>query len=193
MIRLHPDCLIIRMSSGEQFPCPAEVITVELIGEAASWMSDEVVQNVAAAVLHYFRDEKGRDVVSVAEFSEVLEDVLQGFGYSVGELGLAKMKKSKPVSATPCVRNSDINEMIPDAEGELELTLYKRLRCEMDQLLKESPDELRLSGLRGCVKRVLHAQRWSRKCQTLNDQIVEYLRECLDAHSVTNCSLVVTG
>ena len=83
---------------------------------------------------------------SVAEFSEVLEDVLQGFGYSVGELGPAKKKKSKPVASLPCVRNSNINEMIPDAEGGLELTLYKRLRCEMDQLLKESPDELRGSS-----------------------------------------------
>ena len=66
MIRLHPDCLIIKMSSGEQFPCPAEIVTIELIGEAASWMSEEVVKNVAAAVLHYFKEEQGRDVVSVA-------------------------------------------------------------------------------------------------------------------------------
>lgn len=183
MIRLHPDCLIIRMSSGEQFPCPAEVVTVELIGEAASWMSEEVVKNVAAAVLHFFKEEQGRDVVSVAEFSEVLEDVLQGFGYSVGSA--AKRKRM--------VRDRDINEIIPDCEGELELAMYQRLRLEMKRILKNPPDELRFSGLRGCVKRVLHAQRWSRKCQTLNDQIVAFLRECLDAHAAANCSLVVKG
>ncbi len=185
MIRLHPDCLIIKMSSGEQFPCPAEIVTVELIGDAASWMSEEVVKNVAAAVLHFFKEEQGRDVVSVAEFSEVLEDVLQGFGYTVGNYGLGKGKRM--------VRNTNINDIIPEAEGELELAMYQRLRTEMKRLLENPPDELRFSGLRGCVKRVLHAQRWSAKCQALNDQIVAFLRECLDAHAGANCSLVVKG
>ncbi len=185
MIRLHPDCLIIKMSSGEQFPCPAEIVTIELIGEAASWMSEEVVKNVAAAVLHYFKEEQGRDVVSVAEFSEVLEDVLQGFGYSVGNHSMNKAKRM--------VRNANINDMIPDSDGELELAMYQRLRTEMKRLLQNPPDELRFDGLRGCVKRVLHAQRWSAKCQKLNDQIVAFLRECMDAHAVSNCSLVVKG
>ena len=185
MIRLHPDCLIIKMSSGEQFPCPAEIVTVELIGEAASWMSEEVDKNVAAAVLHFFKEEQGRDVVSVAEFSEVLEDVLQGFGYSVGQAALGKGKRM--------VRNTDINDIIADTEGELELAMYQRLKSEMERLLRNPPDELRFCGLRGCVKRVLHAQRWSRKCQALNDQIVAFLRECLDAHSSSDCSLVVKG
>ena len=185
MIRLHPDCLIIKMSSGEQFPCPAEIVTVELIGEAASWMSEEVVKNVAAAVLHFFKEEQGRDVVSVAEFSEVLEDVLQGFGYSVGNHCMGKAKRM--------FRNTNINDIIPDSDGELELAMYQRLRSEMKRLLENTPDELRFSGLRGCVKRVLHAQRWSAKCQKLNDQIVAFLRECMDAHAASNCSLVVKG
>lgn len=188
MIRLHPDCLIIKMASGEQFPCPAEVVTVELIGEAASWMSEEVVKNVAAAVLHFFREEQGRDVVSVAEFSEVLEDVLQGFGYSVGKLCKSGLK-----GPSREVRNTDINDIISQTEGELELAIYQRLRVEMKRMLENAPAELHFSGLRGGVKRILHAQRWSRKCQTLNDQIVAFLRECLDAHAPTNCSLVVTG
>ncbi len=186
MIRLHPDCLIIKMSSGEQFPCPAELVTVELIGEAATWMSEEVVKNVAAAVLHFFKEEQGRDVVSVAEFSEVLEHVLQGFGYSVGQSKLAKARERS-------VRDADMSELIPDTDGELELAIYQRLREEMERLLEHTPDELHLSGLRGCVKRVLHAQRWSRRCQTLSDQIVAYLRECLDTHARSNCSLVVRG
>ncbi|MCS1411873.1 MAG: hypothetical protein M2R45_05075 [Verrucomicrobia subdivision 3 bacterium] len=185
MIRLHPNYLIIKMSSGEQFPCPAEIITVKIIGEAVSWMSEEVVKNIAMAVLHFFREEQGRDVVSVAEFSEVLEDVLQSFGYSVGDAVPPKRKR--------LVWSTDINELIQESEGELELAMYQRLRSEMKRLLKSTPDELRFSGLRGCVKRVIHAQRWSRRCQTLSDQIVAFMRECLDAHAASNCSLVVKG
>jgi len=155
------------------------------MGEAVSWMSEEVVKNVAAAVLHFFREEQGRDVVSVAEFSEALEAVLQGLGYSVCDAVSPKRKR--------LVRNADINELMRESEGELELAMYQRLRSEMKRLLKSTPDELRFSGLRGCVKRVLHARRWSRRCQTLSDQIVAFMRECLDAHAASNCSLVVKG
>ncbi len=185
MIRLHPDCLIIKISDGEQFPCPAEVVTMELIGQAVAWMGDETIKNITAAVLHFFREEQEREVVSVAEFSEALENVLRSFGYSVG--GGASMQRGQSV------RNADINDLFRESEGELELELYQRLRSEMKHLLKTAPDELQFCGLRGCVKRVLHARRWSRRCQRLSDQIVAFMRQCLDTHAASDCLLVVKG
>jgi hypothetical protein len=51
---------------------------------------------------------------------------------------------------------------------------------------------VRFSGLRGCVKHLAGARRWSPRCQGLHDQIVAYLRECLGAEArATECSLVV--
>lgn len=183
MIRLRADCLIIQISGGEQFPCPVEIVTTELIGEAVAWMSQEAIQNVTAAVLHFFREEQEREVVSVAEFSEALESVLQNLGYSVN--AAAKRKR--------IIRNADINNWIRESEGELELVMYQCLRSEMKHLLKNTPSELRLSGLRGCVKRVLRARRWSRRCQTLSDQVVSFMRQCFNEHAAADCLLVVKG
>ena len=34
MIALHSDCLMFQLASGESVPCSAEMITVEIVGEA---------------------------------------------------------------------------------------------------------------------------------------------------------------
>jgi hypothetical protein len=51
---------------------------------------------------------------------------------------------------------------------------------------------LRFRGLRGCVKQLAGARRWSARCEKMQDQIVEYLRRCLTAEpEQSNCALVV--
>src|SRR5437879_5823614 len=83
MIQLHPDCLLFEMPGGEAIPCSAELITVNLLGEAADLLDPELVQNAARAVLHFFKVEQGKSFVSVQEFSRTLATVLRGFGISV--------------------------------------------------------------------------------------------------------------
>ena len=62
----------------------------------------------------------------------------------------------------------------------------------MRQQLQQSPRVLRFRGLRGCVKQLAGARRWSHRCQTLHNRIVEYLRECLSAEARQGgCALVV--
>jgi len=58
--------------------------------------------------------------------------------------------------------------------------------------LRQSPQLVRFRGLRGCVKHLAGARRWSARCENLQDQIVEYLRQCLTAEpEQTHCALVV--
>ena len=58
--------------------------------------------------------------------------------------------------------------------------------------LRQSPRVVRFRGLRGCVKHLAGARRWSPRCENLQDQIVGYLRECLSNESrETECRLVV--
>jgi len=42
---------------------------------------------------------------------------------------------------------------------------------------------LRFRGLRGCVKQLTGARRWSLRCQSLEGEIVAYLRQCLSVES----------
>jgi hypothetical protein len=51
---------------------------------------------------------------------------------------------------------------------------------------------VRFHRLRGCVKQLTGARRWSSRCEMLQVQIVEYLRECLSAETrAGECALLV--
>ena len=188
MIQLKPDCLIIQTSDGEQIPCSAEWITLELMGDGAAWLDPVVVHNASAAVLHYFKHELRRDFVSVGEFALALEKVLRGFGLSV-------YADSEPDSA-PTVKTrvleSNLQELASMAGKGFELFFFPHLREEMRIKMEQAPQVLRFRGLRGCVKQLAGSERWSRRCQNLSDQIVDYLRSCWQTERASqSCALVV--
>ncbi|MFN7139348.1 MAG: hypothetical protein ACK4UN_08420 [Limisphaerales bacterium] len=187
MIQLNPDYLIFQTSNGENIPCSAELVTIELIGEAAQFLDPELIRNASAAVLHYFKNELGKQSVTVAEFSEALEKVLKGFGLDV------KSRETESIE-TPGGRvcETDLRELAASAGKGFELVFFATLRDHVRQELNDSVQVLHFKGLRGCVKQLTGAQRWCGRCQTLNDQIVEYLRGCVTAEPRKNsCSLVV--
>ena len=183
MIQLKADCLIFQTANGEQIPCSAELVTIELIGEAAKSLDPDIVRNASAAVLHYFKNELGRNFVSVGEFSQALEQVLRGFGLTV-----TSEEKKSPVR----VAESDLRELACASGKGFELFFFFHLREEIRGRLDQSPQLIRFRGLRGCVKQLVGARRWSRRCQSLNDQIVDYLRACLTAEPrKEDCALLV--
>jgi hypothetical protein len=184
MIQLHPDCLIFQMASGEAIPCSAELVTVELMGDAAGVLDPDLVRNAARAVLHYFKVELGKSFVSVGEFSRALASVLRGFGLVV--------KPTVAVETPRRVTESDLRQLACESGKGFELAFFPRLRDELRQQLNQSPQVIRFKGLRSCVKQLAGARRGTGRCQRLNDQIVEYLRQCLSAQRcVQSCSLVV--
>lgn len=191
MIQLNPDYLIFQTSNGENIPCSAELVTIELIGEAVQFLEPDMVRNASAAVLHYFKNELGKNFVTVAEFSEALERVLKGFGLLVtpNDSHAETDTAAKPGSR---VCETDLCAMAATAGKGFELIFFAALRDHLRHELNGSAEILRFKGLRGCVKQLTGSQRWCSRCQTLNDQIVEYLRGCMSAESKKNsCSLVV--
>jgi hypothetical protein len=181
MIQLHPDYLIFRTSQGELIPCSAESVTIELIGDASSFLDPETVREAAAAVVHYFKYDLNQHTVSVAEFSDALERALKCFGFDVST---AAFENGRPTGM-------DLREIAAAAE-DFELGFFKRLRDEFDRQAKQSTDVVRFWGLRGCVKRMVGAKRWGLRCERFSDQIVDFLRECLSINrSAPGRSLVV--
>jgi hypothetical protein len=184
MIQLKPDCLIFQTSDGDQIPCSAEWITLELMGEGAAWIDPAIIHNASAAVLHYFKHELRQDFVSVGEFAIALEKALRAFGLSV-------YADSEP-AVEKCVLNSNLQELAGAAGEGFELQFFPHLREELRIKLGQSPRVLRFHGLRGCVKQLTGTERWTRRCQNLNDQIVDYLRSCWQTERASqSCSLVV--
>jgi hypothetical protein len=181
MILLSDNYLVFQTASGENIPYTAESVSVELMGDAASMFDPEFIKHAAAAVFHYYRDELGRESVSVAEFSLSLEKVLRGF--KLAESG-------SPVEIPgPRVLQSDLRRFATDG---CELFFFPRLRDELHTLLLQGPQMLCFQGLRPCVKKITGSQRWSQRCQAMHDQIVDFLRSCM-THETTgiSCALVV--
>jgi hypothetical protein len=190
MIQLKTDCLIFNTHDGEQIPCSAEWVTLELMGEGAEMIDPEVVHNASAAVLHYFKHELQRQSVSVGEFAIALEKVLRSFGLSVyADHQFEPKFKPEP----PRVLETNLIELASQASCEgFELLFFPHLRQELKRQLDQSPNVLRFHGLRGCVKQLAGADRWNRRCQSLHDQIVDYLRSCWETEPARrSCALMV--
>jgi hypothetical protein len=179
VIALGSDCLVFRMPSGEGIPLSPGMVSVELIGSTAAMMDSDFVSHASDAVFYYFKHELGQDSVSVGEFTLALEKVLRGF-------------KLKEEDARQISSGSDLNRLARESGKGCELFFFPRLRDELKAQLRHSPKVLRFKGLRGCVKHLAGAQRWSPRCQTLHDQIVEFLRQCVatDLRAV-DCTLLV--
>jgi hypothetical protein len=182
MIALGRDFLVFRLATGESVPLSADMVTADLIEGASQWFEPEFVDNAANAVFYYYKHELGRETVTLGEFAQTLEKVLRGF----------KLEKPKNTSCCLHVQEADLSRIASEMESGCELFFFPRLRDELRLQLKQSPRVVRFSGLRRCVKHLCGAQRWCERCQTLQDRIVDYLRECLSAEQkLSDFALVV--
>jgi hypothetical protein len=190
MIQLKTDCLMFNTHDGEQIPCSAEWVTLELMGECADAIDPEVVHHASAAVLHYFKHELNRQSVSVGEFALALEKVLRSFGLSVHA---DCQTQALPEPVPPRVLESNLHELASHAASQgFELLFFPQLRQELKRQLDQSPNVLRFHGLRACVKQLAGAGRWNRRCQSLHDQIVHFLRSCWESDAARrSCALMV--
>lgn len=202
MILLSEDSLIFQTANGEGVPFSADMISVELIGDLASSLDPDFVRHAAAATFHYFRVELGKDTVTVAEFTDALERILKGFKPTPPDAPVAVPEAAPETnSATPQELNettvvriveADLCRLVSETGQDCELFFFPRLRDELRSHLREQPQMVCFLGLRRCVKILTGARRWCSRCQTLEDQIVEFLRNCMSQEKVgSNCSLVV--
>ncbi len=189
MIQLHSHCLVFETPNGEHIPCSVEDVSVEVIGEAVEQLDHEIVKEAAAAVLHYFKVERKQTVVTIAEFTAALEEVLRGLGLMVTST------EAKPMSTpelTGPVAETSLDALAEETSEGGELLFFPRLREEMRQQLSQSPRLVRFNGLHDCVKRLVGARRWCDRCRAMSDQIVGFLRQCLDENHRADCALVVS-
>lgn len=185
MIQLAENAFWLEQSHGKTIACTAEQITIELMGGAVEGLDPETVRQAAAGVLHYFKVELGREFVTVGEFSAALAKVLQGFGLDVQSTALIQGVGSQVVTA-------DLLEIARNSQGEFELGFFVKLREHLKSSLADSPKSVQFQGLRGCVKQLAGARRWSQRCQRLQEQIVTFLRECLEQEAKgRGCSMIV--
>jgi len=173
---------LFELANGETVPCSAEMITVEIAGGSEGVLDPEILRHAAASVFHYFKDELQRETVNIGEFSLALEKVLTKLGFAI--------RSTTAVGSE--IIDTDLGLLARESSDSLELFFFARLRDELRVQLRQSPRVMRFHGLRGCVKKLAGARRWSGRCEKLQDQIVEYLRQCMTSDTQkTDCALVV--
>ncbi len=183
MIALASDYLVFELANGESVPMSPEMISVEVVGEAASLFDADFLENSSHAVFHYFKYELGKERVSLREFSCALEKVLRS---------LALVAKSPHTTSGQTVLESDLRRLVSGPGEGCELFFFSRLRQELRQKLVQAPDVVRFCGLRPCVKRLAGTKRWTLRCRAIEEQVVSFLRQCLEVeHSQGNPALVV--
>jgi len=184
MIALSSDHLIFQLTNGESVPCSSEMITIEIAGNSEGLIDAEMLRHASASVFHYFKTELQRHTVTVGEFALALEKVLRNFGLT--------LYADEPPPLVKQILEADLGLIARESADSLELFFFPRLRAQLRAQLRQSPKVLRFRGLRGCVKQLAGAQRWSARCEKMQEQVVEYLRGCLTAEpNQTDCALVV--
>jgi hypothetical protein len=186
MIALQSDCLIFQLTNGESIPCSAEMISIEIVGGSDDYdsLDPKMLRHATASVFHYFKTELDRESVTVGEFAQALEKALQGLGLTLFA------EKCETGGNTTLAAN--LAHIASESSESLELFFFPRLRDELRLKLRHSPKVLRFYGLRVCVKQLAGARRWSSRCDEIEEQIIEYLRQCLTAEPQKNkCALVV--
>jgi len=184
MIALQSDHLIFQLTNGESVPCSAEMITIEIAGNSEGLIDTEMLRHAAASVFHYFKCEMERQSVTVGEFAVALEKVLRGFGLT--------LYADEPPPLPDEHLAADLGRLARESADCLELFFFPRLRDELRVQLRASPRIVRFRGLRGCVKQIAGARRWSSRCEQLQDQIVDFLRQCMNQEAEKpGCALVV--
>jgi hypothetical protein len=175
MITLAADCLVFELGTGERIPYSAEMLPMELVGGTAEAFDPDFVHQATEAVFHYFKHELGRQSVAAGEFTGALEKVLRGFCVTA--------QISAPPDSQPHILEYDLNRLALESGPNGELFFFPRLRIELQRHLQQAPRTVRFHGLRGCVKQLTGAQRWGQRCQVLEREIIDYLRQCLSAEA----------
>ncbi len=194
MIQLRSDCLVFEVESGDKIPCSVEKLTIEVLSDSLDKVDPDVIQQAAKAVLHYFKDDLGRETVTVQEFTAALEEVLKGLGFTVenGTATPGAVASSPPAPGPGEIVEANLEQMASEAGDDLELKFFPRLRSELKLLLEGTPRVVRFHGLRPCAKRLARVQRWCPRSEQVSDEIVAFLRDCWGVHGARpQCALMV--
>ena len=184
MILLADNILFFKLPSGESVPFSAEMISVELSDKAGNPFDQDFVHQAAASVFDYFKKDMNRKTVSMAEFAAAFESVLNGLGLKLDAGRLTETREDAVVK--------DLQILAFHAGEAWELAFFPRLRSAVHSQFQHTPRLVRFCGLRGCVKKLLGAERWSPRCDQMRDHIIEFLRRTLSHETAGNsCALLV--
>jgi len=129
------------------------------------WLAEHVSESVAG----YLALQWGGNVVTLEQLREAMQSALDAVGYS--EVG------AHLVLGVPGVRFSLVPLVFAAGTG-YELAFFEQLGRRVQEILERGVTFLEIEGLTPCVKALRSRKVWSRDCEILREEIVEFVRAC---------------
>jgi len=182
MIALPSDLPLVTWNAGRPVPLSAgwlaESIEFSLSGENfPHWQwTEDIVQ---AICLHLKDDYSGTEI----HHTELIQIVRQ----SVEVLGYPDVANKIQLTAPRVVIH--LPEIARHAD--IELAFFQELQSKLDEALCFVVRGIKLEGIRDSVKTLHQTKRWKRNCQTLNDDIVQFVRKNLERWDQPTVDLII--
>jgi hypothetical protein len=182
MIKLNDNVFLFKTESGEVVPCSLYDLEFELQGSLPKELERYDLYQIARAVAFFFNEELGQNVIDLKDFASILEQLINSIPFTENPDVFSSRKN--PVTKTyelPDLWNKDAG---------LELSFFNELREIITSDVSKF-DCLRFNGLSECVKAIVGAKRWSKKCSRLADEIVEFLRLIFAKNSYVHGKMLI--
>ncbi|MDD2706938.1 MAG: hypothetical protein PHV34_02930 [Verrucomicrobiae bacterium] len=140
-----------------------------------------LVEMVVDCLVSFYRQTPETEPVTLANFIEKARELLVGFAE---EKGFAPQLRSLQLDLLETARRPGCG---------FELEFFTELRGFLQQHLRSrtSPPHMRITGLRHCVKYLLGRRHWSRRCGSLQDEIVSVIRTEVARSGLADCRLAI--
>jgi hypothetical protein len=185
MVAFKEEFPYLKAESGQLFEFDRgwlrEAIThaAQQAGYASWWLTDHVTESIA----FYLRLRNDESFVAFSQLSQTVRYVLKVIGYN--EISPHFAPAPPPVTVS-------LFELAVAAGAGYELAYFEILARRLELLLETQVDTVQFVALNAAVKHLRGTRVWSRVCNGLRTEIVNFIREKLSAATNVrqlNCSV----
>jgi hypothetical protein len=131
--------------------------------DVPEWLAEDVGRGVEAFLRNHYEG----TVIDVEDLFEKIRTTLENLG--LGEL-VANL------DSTPPQVKISLTDLARRAGSGYELAFFQLLEERFRSAAYGGAEELNCYGLDKCVRKLMSAQRWSARCETLKEEIREFLQ-----------------
>jgi len=129
-------------------------------GEIEPWQ----IQEMAEALIYHLRVDLKRDAIGFDELVSALKELAVACGFQTTTI------------AVETIVSADLYVLAQDTGYGFELAFFQSIERAIRDFRAGHARLIRFVGLRACVKMLVGARNWCKKCQRLSDEIVEFIR-----------------
>ena len=169
MIALPQALPFIRIGNASLALCQKDWITKTLTNatqgtNVPEWLAEDISRGVERFLSNHYKG----TVIDSEEFFERIEKTLSQFGLS---------DVAENIDKTPPPVRISLNELARRAGTGYELIFFQLLQEQLESAKQGGVHHVECHGIKPCVKRLIATKKWSKKCDSLRDEITDFLNQ----------------